>query len=152
MTYENLISELDDLDISFHESNKIGRLKGLYVENNIVINTNIEKNAEKKCVLAEELGHHYTTTGNILDQTDLNNRRQELRAREWGYKKLVTPNKIIKGIQDGAQNLYEMANMLDITEDFLNDALSYYINKHGEYYKTDEYIIVFSPLSIIPYK
>ena len=44
---------------------------------------------EKACVLAEELGHHYTTVGNILDQSDVGNRKQELKARLWAYDKHI---------------------------------------------------------------
>ena len=38
---------------------------------------------EKASVLAEELGHYYTTVGNILDQEDAGNRKQEHKARTW---------------------------------------------------------------------
>ena len=31
--------------------------------------------AEKACVLAEELGHHYTTIGDIIDQKESENRK-----------------------------------------------------------------------------
>ena len=35
---------------------------------------------EKACVLAEELGHHYTTVGDIIDQKESENRKQELNS------------------------------------------------------------------------
>lgn len=44
---------------------------------------------EKSCVLAEEIGRRYTTIGDILDQNDMNNRKQELRARLWAYNKQI---------------------------------------------------------------
>lgn len=56
-------------------------IKGLYCDGVIALNSKFKDSAEKACVLAEELGHHYTTVGNILDQSDTNNRKQELRAR-----------------------------------------------------------------------
>lgn len=37
--------------------------------------------AEKACVLAEELGHHYTAVGDIIDQSYYSNRKQELRGK-----------------------------------------------------------------------
>ena len=45
------------------------RIKGLYCDGTIAISTDMKTDAEKACVLAEELGHHYTTYGNILDQS-----------------------------------------------------------------------------------
>lgn len=56
-------------------------LKGLYYNGTIGIDKNIETDKEKACVLAEELGHYHTSSGNILDQGDVFNRKQELRAR-----------------------------------------------------------------------
>ena len=58
-----------------------GRIKG----KRIAIRKDLETSAEKTCVLAEELGHHYTSVGNILDQSDPNNRKQEILARTWAY-------------------------------------------------------------------
>ena len=39
--------------------------------------------------LAEELGHHYTTVGDILDQTNVSNRKQERLARVWAYNRRI---------------------------------------------------------------
>lgn len=50
-------------------------LKGFYTDGNIAINTSVNDSREKTCVLAEELGHYYTTTGDILDQSDTMNRK-----------------------------------------------------------------------------
>lgn len=58
-------------------------LKGIYIDGNIAINTSIRNRTEKTCVLAEELGHHYTSIGNILDMNDVRNRKQERQARLW---------------------------------------------------------------------
>lgn len=42
---------------------------GLIKGNKIAIRKNIETQKEKSCVLAEELGHYYTSSGDILDQS-----------------------------------------------------------------------------------
>ena len=49
-------------------------IKGLYCDGTAAISNNIDTNAEKACVLAEEMGHHYTSAGNIIDQTDEQNK------------------------------------------------------------------------------
>lgn len=66
-----------------------GRIKGLYYNNVIALNKNIDTTAEKTCILAEELGHYYTSCGNIIDTSDTNNRKQEVKARRWAVKRLV---------------------------------------------------------------
>ena len=78
---------------------------------------------KKSCVLAEELGHYFTSAGNILDQTDTVNRRQEYRARLYGYNLQIGLRGIISAHTAGCRNLYEMADYLDITEEYLKEAL-----------------------------
>lgn len=58
------------------------RFKGLYKNNKIIIDSNIETNSEKTCILAEELGYHFTSHGDIIDQNDTGNVKQELRVRD----------------------------------------------------------------------
>lgn len=48
-----------------------GRLQ----DNRIAIRQDISTTTEKACILAEELGHYYTATGNILNQKDAGNRK-----------------------------------------------------------------------------
>ena len=85
--YEELLEEAAAQNISVDENFPFhGNLKGLYVDQNIALSDQLETSAEKACILAEELGHHYTTTGNILDQSLVENRKQELQARVWGLQ------------------------------------------------------------------
>ena len=65
------------------------RIKGLYSDGIIGINDNVKTSVEKTCVLSEELGHHHTSVGNIIDMTSAGNRKQERQARMWGYNKLI---------------------------------------------------------------
>jgi Zn-dependent peptidase ImmA (M78 family) len=78
-----------------------GNLKGLYYDKVIALNKNLETTAEKCCVLAEELGHYYTSAGNILDQSKIENRKQERRARTWAYQKLVPLDKLVLAYKEG---------------------------------------------------
>lgn len=100
---------------------------------------------EKACVLAEELGHHYTTVGNILDQSDPGNRKQELRARMIAYDKMIGLIGIIKAYQNRCQNLVDMAEYLEVTEEFLKEALEQYRRKYGLKAELDNYVIIFEP-------
>ena len=121
------------------------RLKGLYCDGTIALNIDIDTQAEKTCVLAEELGHHYTTTGNILDQSRSENRKQELHARLHGYDRLIGLNGIIRAYQHRCQNLAEMAEYLEVTETFLKEALELYRQKYGTGVEIDNYIVIFEP-------
>lgn len=82
MTYEHLQLQYQQLNIQELDLSEVSGLRGLCVDNNIAIKKSLNQ-AEKACILAEELGHYYTTTGNILDQTNISNRKQERRARLW---------------------------------------------------------------------
>ena len=148
MKYEDLIKEVDKDKISFYENNKICELKGLYVNKTITINSNLETSAEKTCILAEELGHYHTSSGDILDQSKLCNRKQERLARAWGYKKLVTMTDLVNAYNDGVGSVHELADYLNITEEFVLNAIEYYREKYGLFCELDNYIIYFKPFGV----
>lgn len=124
-------------------------LKGFYIDGNVALNTSINNTTEKACVLAEELGHHYTTVGNILDQSKVENRKQERRARLWAYKKAFDLIDLISAYKYGCRNRYEIAKYLDVTESFLQEAIRTYKEKYGICTKVDRYIIYFEPLGVL---
>lgn len=146
--YEHLLSSSAE-NIIVIEKNFKSQAKGLCKGNKIGISKTISTSAEKSCVLAEELGHHYTTVGNILDQSSVSNRKQELRARMWAYNKLIGLMGIIKSYEHGCQSYHEMAEYLDVTEEFLRDALKRYHQKYGVCTTVDNYIIYFEPLGVV---
>ena len=124
-------------------------LDGLYIDGNVALSDQLENDAERSCVLSEELGHHFTTSGDILDQSSIENRKQELRARTWAYNSLVGLHGIIDAYHHGCRNRYEMAEYLEITEQFLMDAISRYKSKYGLYKKIGNYMIMFEPLGVL---
>lgn len=124
---------------------KSQRIKGLYCDMTIGINRKIDTYAEKSCVLAEELGHHHTSVGNILDMNDVRNRKQERQARLWGYNKLIGLTGIIKAFQSGCQSRHEIAELLDVTEEYLQECIDCYQDKYGVYATLDNYVIYFIP-------
>lgn len=148
MKYEKLLTEANELGITAKEKPlkfNDGRIKGA----KIAIRKDIETNREKGCVLAEELGHYHTTVGNILDQSNISNRKQELRARLWAYNKMIGLTGIINAYEHGCCNRYEMAEYLEVTEIFLSEALRYYKSKYGLYAKIDNYVVYFEPLGVL---
>ena len=125
MTYEELQLQNEKIPIKEMDLSEVVGLKGLYYNGNIAIEKNLTS-TEKTCVLAEELGHHYTSVGNILDQQDISNRKQELRARAWAFDECIGLIGIVNAYKAGCQSLYEMAEYLEVTENFLKDALEAY--------------------------
>lgn len=144
MTYEVLLNAADQAGLTVKEK-PLSESDGLIKGNRIAIRKDIPTQAEKSCVLAEELGHYFTSAGNILDQTDIVNRKQEYRARLYGYNLQIGLRGIISAHTAGCRNLYEMADYLDVTEEYLKEALDCYQSKYGEYVKVDNYIIYFIP-------
>lgn len=149
MEYEKLLSEAISLGLSVFEIPLTGKIKGLYGENTIWLNKNIPTATEKYCILAEELGHYHTTSGNILDQRKLINRKQEKLARSWGYEKLVPLHKIIDAHKNHVTGRFELAEFLGVTEPFLECAIERYREKFGDTVKYENYAICFNPLGVI---
>ena len=147
MELDELLTEADALGLPVTEK-PFKTFDGRIKNNKIYLRQDMS-HTNKKCVLAEELGHHYTTIGNILDQSDTGNRKQEQQARTWAYDRLVGLTGIIECYKAGCQTLSEMAEYLEITEEFLGDALERYRQKYGEYTAIDNYIIHFEPYLMV---
>lgn len=114
----------------------------------IAISKELESTAERTCVLAEELGHYYTSHGNILDQSIVENRKQERRARAWGYYKILPPVRFIDAYKHRCLDLHEMSEFFDVSYNFLEEAILYYKVKFGNYIQIDRYMITFEPFGI----
>lgn len=149
MSYEDLLKEAEKEEIEIFENNHIGKLKGLYVDNTITLNSDIQTEIEKKCILAEELGHYHTSSGDIRDQSKIENRKQEIRARRWGYEKLVGIIDIINAHKYGVKNRHELAEYLNVTEEFIEEVIIHYRLKYGLYFKVDNYVVYFEPLAVM---
>lgn len=142
-TYEELLIESDNNNLITKEKPLLAH-KGLIVGNRIAIKKDMTQ-TEKACVLAEELGHHYTAVGDILDQSSSANRKQEMRGRILAYNRLVGLRGIIDAYNHHCQGICEAAEYLGVTEEFLNDTIAYYKNKYGVYTTIDNYAIIFEP-------
>ena len=120
-------------------------LKGFYIDGNIAINTSVNTTTEKACVLAEELGHHYTSVGNIIGMDNSSNRKQERQARLWAYNKQIGLKGLVRAYESGCQNRYEVAEYLEVTDEFLADCIECCRQKYGIGTTVDNYYIMFIP-------
>lgn len=155
-TYEKLLQQASDENISVHESfdlngdgNPDKRISGLYIDGNVALDKSLKTTIEKSCVLAEELGHHYTSVGNIIDMSDTWNRKQERQARLNGYNRMVGLYGIVKAYKAGCHSLHEAAEELHVTEKYLQECLNCYRDKYGVYTTFDNYIIYFIPNLVV---
>lgn len=143
MEYDALLDEANAEGISIKErpfKTYDGRLKGKDIYLRKDMNT-----TEKTCVLAEEMGHHYTTVGNILNMESIQNRKQERQARLHGYNRLIGLAGLIEAYEHGCRNRYEIAEFLEVTDEFLEECIECYRDKYGIYTTVDNYIIYFIP-------
>ena len=148
MNYEQLLTAADQEGLLVKEQ-PLTEHDGLIRGRRVAIRQKITTQKEKSCVLAEELGHYYTSSGNILDQTKIENRKQEYRARLYGYNLKIGLTGLIRAYEAGCRNLYEMAEYLDATEEYLMEAIDCYKSKYGLCTSIDNYIIYFEPLEVI---
>lgn len=146
MKYEALLQEAVSKDIYIIENADFDSDAEALINGDVIgINKNVKEITKRTCILAEELGHYYTTVGSILDQSEVDERKQELQARAWAYDRLIGFDGIIEAYLHGCRNLCKAAEYLEVTEEFLNDALIHYRSKFGTHVKTDGYIIFFEP-------
>lgn len=143
LTYEELLIESESQNLIVKEKNLPG-YNGRIYKNRIAISKNLNM-SEKKCVLAEELGHHHTSVGNIIDMENVSNRKQERQARFWGYNKLIGLTGIVNAFESGCQSAYEAAEFLEVTVEYLQECIDCYRDKYGICTEIDNYIIYFIP-------
>lgn len=118
-----------------------GRIKG----NKIAIRKGIKTVKKKACTLAEEIGHFETTVGDITDMSNPENRKQERKARLYGYNKMIGLRRLIDAFEYGCKNRYEIAEYLDITEEYLQECIDCYRDKYGIMATVDNYCVIFIP-------
>ena len=143
LLYEELQEEANADGLFVKEKSLIGS-DGLICGNKIAIRQDMPI-IKKGCTLAEELGHHYTTYGDIIDQDSIEKRKQELRARVWGYQRVITMDKLIAAYNKGCRNSYEIAEEMEVTEEFFLEALQVFKQKYYPYVQYKDYLIRFEP-------
>lgn len=114
----------------------------------IFMDYSIKTQTEYRCLLAEEIGHQFTSYGNILDYKNPRSYKQEIIARRWSYRYLIPLHKLIEAYKYGCRNRYETADFLDVTENILQETVNYYKVKYGIYHQFGDYVLCFDPLGV----
>lgn len=149
MRYEKMLVEAAELKLLVIEKPMPPGIKGLYADNVIFINQDITTRMEKLCALTEEIGHHFYTYGDILDQNEIRAQQQELKARCWGYEKIIPLSEIVRAYEALVKGKFEIAEYLGVTEEFLEQTINRYRDRYGLYAPCgDKYLIYFDPLDV----
>lgn len=126
-------------EISFKEN-----IKGIYfkvpgIDPTIGINISILSDTKKYIsVLAEELGHHFTSIGDLTAEAvtyseQLNRSRQEIRARRWAANYLIDDKEIIGAILQNINTIYGLSLHFNVTEEIIKYKLISIYLKEDKY-------------------
>ena len=78
-----------------------------------------------RCVFAEELGHHFTSSGEPIvkqrfsSQDRLSIDKCEYKALRWAANHLVPENDLLDAIASGLCEIWELAEEFDVTEEMM---------------------------------
>lgn len=150
--YEKLLDEISSDGIEVIEFDFTNEdLHGLYADGFIAINKRLST-SEKVLTAYEEWGHSKVNCGNILNQENLNNRKQEVTARRWAYEKFMPVEKFIELIvEHRPTDTWELLEILDVSQSYLSELINYYINKYGLYKEFKGGCSWFDPIDIALY-
>lgn len=144
--YEDLLVEHDYIEV--RETDVVpNNLPGVWLGDLILIKRNLS-DTRKAEILFEELAHHKLTYGDILDQSQFNNRKFENYARRNAKESSIPVDGIIDAFKQGIHNMYELANFFGVTESFAQECLDHYKMKYGIDVYHNGYVIKFEPLQV----
>lgn len=113
---------IEVVDYSFDRT-----INGIYIDNLKCIGLEKSLNdTERKCTIAEELGHYYCNATYPLscrDKALID--KAEYRAKKWAVKALISPSDLAKVKLLGLKYKWEIAEFLGVTEWVAEKALEY---------------------------
>lgn len=146
MSMEKLLTEYNNITVRECSWMPKG-LTGLYLDDLILLDKRKDL-YEKHGILAEEIGHRETTHGDITNMDSIKNRKLEALARRWGYRKILSFDRMIECYEAKHLTVEEVCQDLEITPEYLNKILSYYKERYGLSVEHNGFIIRFEPFSI----
>ncbi|WP_088815676.1 MULTISPECIES: hypothetical protein [Listeria] len=138
--YENLLRQYKHIPVVECELYENTGLLGAYRNGHVLLDKHQQTNS-KKVVVYEEFMHHEATTGIILDENRIENKKQENYTRQLTYKHFLGWETIIYCWNMGFTYYHEVAEFLNITEEFIIEAIEFYKSKYGTMYKHKDYYI-----------
>ena len=152
MKLKNLFDLIEKENIIVEYVDFSSTIQGIYYKADgclpiIGINENIVSNKKLfACVLAEELGHHFTSVGDspaecysLADKMNLS--RTELTALKWAAEYLLPLDEIVDAIKKGIENIEELSDFLGVTGEFLLERFKF-IAKKQPYIKIQKNLFI----------
>ncbi|WP_270167494.1 ImmA/IrrE family metallo-endopeptidase [Paenibacillus sp. SYP-B4298] len=147
--FDTMLALASGLGLAVFEMDFESSAKALIKGKKIAIRKSMDRTT-KACALCEEIGHDQTGAGDIIDQSSISNRQQEVRARQWAHHCLIPFERIIDAHKARISGRYELAEFLGVTEEFLQSAIDRFTAKYGIFLKVnDQYTIKFDPLGVL---
>lgn len=125
-----LLHLIEKENIILDEELKISKTSGIYInvpEINPIIGINKNVNTEKEyySILAEELGHHFKTIGNLIKKEtcyigNILKQKEELKAKLWASNFFISDEEFVQAILDCSNNIYTLAEKFNVTEEIIN--------------------------------
>lgn len=121
-------------------------LKGLYLHQDgtpplIGLSTTIEDIHEKRSILAEELGHHFTSVGRIISRefhscsARQSISKAEYKALRWAATYLISDNDLLNAFYNCIDTPSELAEYFQVTPEIINIRLKLFekpnMNNHS---------------------
>lgn len=141
--YEKLIIDAERLGATVIEMDLEGET-GYCLNEALFINKNLSEK-QKYWILSEEIGHFKTTFGNILNLNDIRNKKLENVARSESIERVCSLVHIVNAIKQGANDRYEIAEYLSITDNFFDEAIKYHRLKNELFCECDGVVLYFEP-------
>lgn len=139
--YEKLQAKNTHLNVTEEHMDRLG---GLIVGQTVLINSRLT-NTEKACILAEEAEHYALSCTDITDQSVTANRKQELLARKRSAVKLCPVSALVYAYEKGCANKYEIAELLDVTEEVVETAIKTYAEQNPDGIVMHNCMVTFYP-------
>ncbi|HDH7018447.1 TPA: toxin [Staphylococcus aureus] len=144
--YEETLIQHDYIEI--READVLpDNLDGVWLGDLILIKRGLS-DREKAGILFEELAHNKLTYGDIADYSKFNNRKFESYARRHGFISAVPLREIVEAYNYGVRNLYELSEYLQLSEEYILEAIEQYKKIYGIGTHYGEYSITFEPLRV----
>ena len=126
-----LDSLIDQNNLKVHYDYRMpSKQGGLICDKDVYINPRLS-DREQNQWLAEEIGHYETTVGNIIDTKNLNNKKQEKQARDYGCKLLINLDGLIACWRQDIEKSEDVADIFNVTVPYLWGAIDMYRRKRG---------------------
>ena len=123
---------MDDYsDLTFNFKNDMHDKHGAFLFGTDIYINSKQPYEQKTGYLAEEIGHQETSVGDISTLDTIEKCQQERRARQWGYRYLVSLDDLIVCQKFGLTEYWEIAEFLEITTDYLWKSINYYKESKG---------------------